>query len=325
MSKRNGFILGLLFLVLVVEILILAPKPAGLSDEESTLAQRPSSDSGAQHSMQGVSSIGSRGEQKEWELSAVRALRMTENEDWILEKVRVKFFGERGVTYTVTGQKGQVDVKKNNVRISGQVVTRSSNGYTFRTEAIDYDSSGRRLSTTHPVALTGPLEENGTRLQVTGSDLVADMNNNQITVGRDVRARKAIRDGKIAQITSDRAILSGKTNSAQFLGKVVIDVDTVRITGPEAKFVYKDDGHTIESMTVEGGVKVTDVDKWATSQRVSVHFEEDRFVFNGGPRVVQSGDELFGEQIEFLKGGREVRVSNARAKIESSTAEKAAR
>jgi hypothetical protein len=89
--------------------------------------------------------------------------------------------------------------------------------------------------------------------------------------------------------------------------------------------VYRPDGQTVESVTVEGGVKVTDVDKWATSQKVSVHFDNDKFVFNGMPRVVQSGDELIGDEIVFLKGGREVQVSRARAKIESSTTQKASR
>ncbi len=331
MNRRNSFILGLLFAILVVEIIILAPKEAGVSGDEAVgpAEARDSAENGAdraaQHTMQGVSSIGSKGDAKEWELDAVRAVRMTENEDWVIENVKVKFFGENGVTYTVTGKRGDVDVKKNNIRISGDVVTRSSNNYTFKTEAVDYDSSKRRLVTPHDIEMIGPREGNGTRLRLTGTDLVADMNTNEISVARNVRAKKSIKDGKLAAIASERAVFSGRANAAKFYGDVVIDVDTLRITGPKAQFLYKPDGDTIDSVTVDGGVKVTDVDKWATSRKVSVHFEDERFVFNGAPRVVQSGDELIGEEIVFLKGGREVRVSNARAKIESTADDRAAR
>ncbi|MCM2282934.1 MAG: LPS export ABC transporter periplasmic protein LptC [Bdellovibrionaceae bacterium] len=326
MNRRNSFILSLLLAILVVEIIIMAPKEVGVPQEEPAAPTvTESGDQMAAHTMQGVSSIGSKGEAKEWELDAVRAVRMNENEDWIIENVKVKFFGESGVTYTVTGNRGDVDVRKNNIRISGNVVTRSTNNYTFKTEALDYDSASRRLVTPHDIEMIGPEEENGTRLRMTGKDLVADMNTNEITVAQNVRAKKSIDNGRLAAISSERAVFSGKTNSARFLGHVIIDVDTLRITGPEARFLYKPDGDTIESITVAGGVKVTDVDKWATSQKVSVHLEEDRFVFSGTPRVVQSGDELIGEEIVFLKGGREVRVSNAKAKIESATQDKAGR
>ncbi len=325
MNRRNSFILGLLLVVLVIEILILAPKEVGVQPDAPAPIKANAMEQLAEHTMQGVSSIGSKGDAKEWELTAARAVRMTENEDWIIEQVKVTFFGDNGVTYVVTGQRGDVDVKKNNIKISGDVVTNSSNGYTFRTEAVFYDSAHRRLTTPHQVSMIGPPEEDGSRLELTGIDLLADMNSNDISVSKDVHAKKSIRDGKVATIVSQRGLFSGKSNSARFIGNVVIDIETLRITGPEARFVYKEDGSTIDSMTVDGGVKVTDVDKWATSKKVSVHFEEDKFVFNGDPRVVQDGDELIGDEIVFLKGGKEVQVSNARATIEPETAQKAAR
>ena len=65
-----------------------------------------------------------------------------------------------------------------------------------------------------------------------------------------------------------------------------------------------------------GGVRVTDSEKYATADRVSVYFNEDKYVFNGSPRVVQSGDELVGEEITFLNNGKKVQVSNARVKLD---------
>ena len=75
-------------------------------------------------------------------------------------------------------------------------------------------------------------------------------------------------------------------------------------------------------MLISGGTRVTDHDKLATSEKVMVHFDDDRYVFSGSPRVVQNGDELVGDEISFLNGGKQVKVSNARAKIDSEDVEK---
>ena len=75
-------------------------------------------------------------------------------------------------------------------------------------------------------------------------------------------------------------------------------------------------------MIFSGGAKVSDADKWATAQNVRVDFESNRFVFRGNPRVMQSGDELRGEEIVFLDGGRRVQVKSARARVDEKRMEK---
>jgi lipopolysaccharide export system protein LptA len=55
---------------------------------------------------------------------------------------------------------------------------------------------------------------------------------------------------------------------------------------------------------------------------VDVYFKDDKVVFNGAPRVVQNGDELVGDQIVFLEGGKKVQVSNAKAQIDPRAMEK---
>jgi len=102
----------------------------------------------------------------------------------------------------------------------------------------------------------------------------------------------------------------------------VIDMETMRVTGPEAKFIYDSKSDAFESVHVDGGVRMTDTDKFATSNSVNVEFKKDRMILSGAPRVVQNGDELVGDEIVFLEGGRKVQVSNAKAQIEPNTMEK---
>jgi LPS export ABC transporter protein LptC len=338
MSRRNNIILGMLFLIVMIEVLVLAPKQIGISsdtEQESAPALEPRDQSGSSQIMRDVRLVEAKGSEKEWELWAKAAFRPKDNEQWDIEKVKVTFFADNGVTYTVTGMRGQVITSKtkgnrsgmqtSDIRIFGDVETQSSNGYIFKSESIIYDSKGRRLTSPSKVEMVGPEGQSGdgSRLKLTGAEMVADFVTNEMTVNRDVKARKVLTDNQMtASIRSQRALFSGRGKLAQFFGDVIIEIDSMRLTGPEAKFVFDPTTDSFDSVEVTGGVKVTDADKFATSGHVSVYFKEDRVVFNGAPRVVQNGDELTGDEIVFLDGGRKVQVNNAKAQIDPDSVEK---
>jgi LPS export ABC transporter protein LptC len=314
-NKRNAIILGLLLALVGIEIVVVAPKDASPNDESVPVT---ATEPGAGQVMQDVHLVEAKPEGKEWELWAKRALRATDESTWTIENVSVKFFAANGVFYTVTGKRGKVTPNKNDIRIAGNVVTRSSNGYEFRTESAFYDSKNKRLLSPEKVAMTGPKDENGGALDLTGADMLVDVPTSDMRIGRDVHAKRKIKGDRLATIASRRAFFSGKSNQARFAGDVVIDVETLRITGPEARFHYRPGSDFIESMSVDGGARVTDIDKMATSDQVNVYFDSEKIVFLGSPKLVQNGDELSGEEIVFLNGGRKVQVNNAHAKVDES-------
>lgn len=323
MTKRNSAILMLLFAILVVEIIILAPGDLGTSPEADRAAQIDAAKSPVEGQtgqvMQDVHLVEAKTGGKEWELWAEKALRPKEDATWTIEQVEVKFFGENEVVYTVTGERGFVETLKNDIRIIGNVLMRSSNGYTFRTEEMSYQSETRLLETPHAIEMDGPREPDGSRFTLTGKNLFANLTTNEIFINQDVRAKKSVKAGKAAMISSAKAEFSGKTKKGRFYDGTIIDIESLRITGPEAVFSYS--GDHINSVVVDGGVKVTDVDKYATADKVAVFLDEEKYIFKGSPRVVQSGDELFGDEIVLSEGGRKVQVSNARARIDSRSLE----
>ena len=333
MSRRNGIIIALLFIILVIEIVIVAPKELGTSVADDLAAKKASEKSRAKGSDKGQSGqvmsdvhlVEAAGEGKEWELWADKAIRPKNNEQWVIEQVKVHFFADNGVMYTVTGNKGNVVPEKKDIRISGNVITRSSNGYVFKTESVDYNSKARRLDSPNAVEMTGPKDATGGELHLTGGALVADFGTNVISITKNIRAKRKIQVGKdkadrTANIQAQRAQFSGKTNEANFYGDVVIELETMQISGPQAKFAYDPRTHMLDSMQVAGGARVSDTDKFATSGSVDVFFKDDRVVFSGAPRVVQNGDELVGDEIILMDGGKKVQVSNAKAQLDPDQA-----
>jgi len=325
---RNRWVqvtLGFALLALMVQVVLIAPKQ--IRDEAQTeetappplLPTGPAKD--VDQSMSGMHMIETQEGRKEWELWSDRAVSLKTQELLELEKVKAVFFSDSGVTFTVTGEKGTVQVKSKDLIVEGNVVTRSSNGYVFRTQQVTYASTGRKLDAKRQVEMTGPPDESGQGLRLTGVGMEASLETGQMEVMRDVKAQKVLEGGRKALIRSHRALFSAKERMAQFSGGVVLDMDAMRITGPKAEFQYDKESNMVRSVAFKGGARVSDVDKWATAQNVTVDFKQNKFVFTGQPRVVQNNDELRGEEIVFVDGGKRVQVRRARAKVDEKRIE----
>lgn len=326
MYKKIGQIfLFLLLSILVVEIVLLAPEEIGQNNSENEALMEDSlayQDENIQQLMEGVHVVETKNDEKEWELWAEKATGFRKRGDLSLDIVRTLFFGSGESTFTVTGKKGFVNTDSKNMEVQGDVVTESSNGYFFKAETVFYDSENRKLSSPEDVEVIGPKDSSGKRINIKGKKMEANLENSAISIGKNVRALKPVQDSKLMRIRSERAYMSGSERSIRFSGNVIIDIEGVRATGPDALFKYDEKSDIIKEVLLSGGIRVSDDEKWATSQTVSIYLQEDRFVFNGNPRIMQDNDELRGDQIVFLNGGEQVQVKNARVKVKKEQLER---
>ena len=325
-NRLVQFALGFGLLALLVEVTLIAPRQIREAEQRPkttapTTPTTPRSD--VDQSMNGMHMIETQEGRKEWEIWSKQALSLKPQEVLELKKVKAVFFSEKGVTFTVTGDEGRVQLKTKNLRVDGNVVTRSSNGYVFKTASMDYDSAAKVLKAPNKVTMLGPKDQDGHALKLTGSSMEASVLKATMDVRHEVRAEKALDKNRAALIRSQRSLFSGRDRTARFVGDVVLDLDSMRITGPEAEFEYDDKGQGVKSVYFAAGARVSDSDKWATADKVKVDFDQNRFIFRGHPRVVQNNDELRGEEIVFLDGGKRVRVQGARARVDEKRTLKA--
>lgn len=323
-SRLIQIALSVAFLLLVIQVVLVAPSQIRDAEQRAALLPVPPVTTGSEvdQSMNDMHMIETHEGAKEWELWSDKATSLKARELLQLETVKAVFFSNSGVTFTVTGQTGTVQVKSKNLRVEGDVLTKSSNGYVFRTQSMDYDSALKMMKAMQAVEMTGPKDEAGHSLHLTGVGMEANLAGNTMDILRDVRAVKNLDNGKKALIKSQRARFSSMDRTARFMGDVTLDMENMRITGPEAKFEYDSNNDVLKSVVFTGGARVSDVDKWATAQNVRIDFEKNRFIFRGSPRVVQNNDELRGEEIIFLDGGKQVMVQGARAKVDEKRMEK---
>jgi len=339
MSRLKSILLTVLFLVLIFEIVVIAPKKLGQRTAlENQIAARSAAEkellkhsrrfrgeqakssdgnpSLGDQTMKGVHLVEASSGTREWELDSDVAQGFKDGV-WKLQGVRVNLFGKNNTEYKVVGETGAVNTATKNMEISGNVVTQSSDGYTFKSPSILYNSASRKLSTPGQVQVFGP-KNNGEFFEFQGKVFEADLNTNVMHIAQEVHAIKTVLDDKkVMNIHSQWCRVQGKSNEAHFEKDVRVDIGTVRITGEMADFMYDEANKNLKSMIMSGSVKITDEGRWATAEQVKVMFAQDEFVLLGHPRVVLDDNELRGEEIHFLDGGKRVKVIRARARLDS--------
>ena len=318
MKIKNLLFIGLL-IFLFVEILIIFPNQLERQEEnaEKAAAAEQNQDQTAQggQKMQGVHLVESQSGARDWELFSESATGSQAEGTWQLKKVRVLFYNKEKVEFTVTGDTGTIDQKLKDINIIGNVTTRSENGYSFKTPSIFYSSKTREIRSPEQVLMQGPRDKDGAGMFLRGSRMLVLVEQSKMVIQGTVTAKKPVQGGKALEVSSDGAEFSGKNREAKFLGAVRMSYDNMKLEGPAASFLYgKND--LLSAVNISGGVKVSDVDKYATSESVNLDLLADKYVFKGRPKVIQNNDELSGEEIIFLEGGKKVKIERARAKME---------
>ncbi len=316
MRRLRLIFLGIFFVLLFLEIWLGFPINLEKTTDVSPLSMDRSSPSSADKHMEGVHYVESRSGNRDWELYAESAEGFEGTGEWDLKNVKVLFYSNDKVEFTVTGANGKIDAKTRDMKVSGNVLTQSQNGYRFQTQAINYSSKERLIKSLDKVKMVGPADTNGKGISVAGDWMEAKVDQNLMSIRHDVVAQKILNDGKVFLVKSGAVEFSGQGRSVHFFEQVSIEMDSMKLEGPEARFQYSESSNFLKNVIVAGGVKISDFDKYATSDVVNFDPGQNRFTLQGKPRVVQNNDEITGDQIVLIDGGKKVKVEKMRARVE---------
>lgn len=320
--KNVFFIILLVFIF--IEVLIIFPnrieknnsKESQVKDKALSKKNKAKADEDAEQRMKGIQLFESQQGQRDWDLTAEVAESFKSKGSWELKKLKIQFYSKDQVEFIVVGDYGVVE-KSKNIQIKGNVVTKSKNGYQLMTPTVTYDASKRLIYSVDKVNVLGPNDMDGRGLQIKGKGFEASIDENRMTILNDVEANKEMQTkGTQFDIISKKAEFSGQVKEFKFSGNVKINYRKMKISGEEALFNYGEGQKSIQTVVVSGGVKISDDFKYATSERVKFDLNKDQYTFTGSPKVVQNQDEISGDQIIFLNGGKKVKVEKIKGKIE---------
>ncbi len=268
--------------------------------------------------MEDVHYVESRSGSRDWELYSGSAEGFEGSGEWALKNVKVLFYLGDKVEFTVTGDEGKIDSKTKDMEIFGHVTTRSNNGYLFQTDSVNYVSKDRMIRGQHAIKMSGPEYKNGHDFSIVSDAMDISVVQRLMTLKGKVLSMKKLADGRRLTVRSGATEFFGDRREVHFFNRVFIDIDAVQVEGLSAIFRYKGPIDFPSGISVEGDVRVSDRDKYATSQSLDYDPSQNKFTLQGYPRVVQNKDEVTGDKIILFDGGKRIRVEKMKARIVKS-------
>lgn len=307
---------ALLFTLLFLEILI--GFPISLDRPEPPVSSPKDMQAVAEKKFEGVHVVETKEGVRDWELFSDQAEAFETQNQWKLQRVKVIFFSENQVQFTVTGDRGWVDTQSKDIEIVGEVVMLSPLGYRYQSDKLFYQASRRRLHTPEPVSLRGPASQGAkeSQIRVQSMGLESFVDEKRVRLLKSVQAQRQVLNREELKISSSQAEFSNLDHSVLFSGQVQVLQGNLKIEAPEMEMRTQESQDVLKSVLFRGGVKLMDDRKFASSDQVLFDPELNQFELQGKPRVVQDQDEILGEKIVLLDGGRKIRVDQVKAHVE---------
>ncbi len=311
--SRYSLVFVVIVFIIFLEILIISPRTLEKPNDEhleyeklKALADSKKKDS-VEQKMLGVHYVENSANSKGWELFATEASGTTDSQ-WILKQVKVHFFTNDNSSFTVTGEVGEVDGISKDMVVRGHVTTTSSNGYSFKTDSLRYVAKDKQMTSPDAVEMLGPADGKGSGFKLNGVGLLVDIQKNKMTILDQVTAEKVI-EKKNFRLNSMSAEFSNKSQEAWFSGKVRMNFGPTYVESPNAFFSYSKQTKALERIVLRKGVKLVENDKKASCEEIEFDLDADKMTLRGHPRVQQGDDEITGQEIVFLDGGKKVKIN----------------
>lgn len=307
--KRTIF-LFLLFLI-ILEVIFIFPKQ--LETANNIVDSNHLTQEKAEQKMDGVHLVESQKGNRDWELFAENARGYQGEGDWFLKKVKVQFYNKDKIDFIVTGDEGEIDGITRNMKVKGNVVITSSNGYLFYTAELFYNSILRKIISPGEIKMVGPGDEQGDGLVLNGRNMHVLIDISEMKIFKDVQSSKKLKNMNNLNIQSESALFSSQNKEVHFQNDVILIYNDMIIRGPDCYFNYSHNMKTLEYIRVKGGVEVKDKKRRAISEELEVNLQRNILKFNGNPKIYQDEDEISGDEILFFDGGKKIKIQKVKA------------
>lgn len=256
--------------------------------------------------MRGIHIVENSDNNKGYKLFANEAVG-TSDMKWVLKDVKVEFFSENKSNYTVTGDVGETDGVSKDIVIRGHVTTTSANGYSFKTDTLRYLDKQKLMTSVDEVSMEGPPDKSGNGFRLTGEKLLVDISLNKMSILDRILTTKVINEKKF-KLTSVRADFSNQSQEAVFSGDVKMNLGTFNVRAPIAYF-NTDKSKALVKIILGQGVAFTEGDRNGTCNELEMDLIENKMTMRGQPKVQQGEDEIRGQEIVFIDGGKKVKIN----------------
>jgi LPS export ABC transporter protein LptC len=119
---------------------------------------------------------------KEWELNAQSAQYFKNENKIVLHRIALTFYSDDGKSYNLTAEQGELYTESMDIKVSGNVVVDTDEGYQVRTDSFKYNAQERKIVTDDKVTLISK------EMVMTGKGMIVDLEEERLHILKDVRA-----------------------------------------------------------------------------------------------------------------------------------------
>lgn len=267
-----------------------------------------------QQKMMGGHLVEAQGGKRDWELFSKVSISYQGRSDWDLEGVEIRFYNSELQDMVVKGNKGNIDMSTKDMRISGDVRIESSNGYVFFAPFIEYSAKNRLIFCNQSVRVLGPMISGKRNLQLNSIGIQIPINDRKMKLLKQVRGTQTTDQGQVIRVESDSAELSSVSQTASFDGRVSMQNGDQSLRSQSALFAFDEQTKKFSILDMKGNVELMQGPRKVLSDDLRIDFANEKLTFSGKPRLYQDEDELTGDKIIFLEGGKKVKVEKVKAK-----------
>jgi LPS export ABC transporter protein LptC len=327
--SASRYILVLILSLIFIQFLLIFPKSVNNFSSVSALrdfsakaeAERADSASAntffnanqsrksVEQTLRGLHLVENINEKKGWELRATEAIG-SEQDQWTVKKVNITFFADEVPTFKVAGEVGEVNGSSKDLVIRGNVVTESSNGYTFATTELKYVAAIDSLVSQDSVTMKGPRENKSLNINLKGFGLRIHLPTNKMYILDQVESENLI-NGKMFYIQSKEAEFSNKSQEALFQKNVRMKFEDYKTTSEKALFSMSANGNQVEEVILSPYVEMIGTDKKGVCRQLNIDILADKITLKGSPRLTFNQDVISGEEIVLTEKGQKVKINRA--------------
>jgi len=119
---------------------------------------------------------------KEWELDAKSAQYFKGESKIVLQSIELTFFSGEGKAYKLTADHGELYTDSKDVKVSGNVIFLTAEGYHVQADSFKYNAEERKIYTNDRVHISGK------ELVMTGKGMVVDLETEKLYILEEVKA-----------------------------------------------------------------------------------------------------------------------------------------
>lgn len=303
-----------LFLLLMVVLGIGFQKITLTSEPELTMAREVTSDPGVVQKLSGVHIIENSGLKTVWELWAETGS-LSSQQEWQVNTIKAKFFGDKGIVYKVVADLGTVinydNQEAQKLALKGDVTTQSSNGYAIISKEVIFDKEAKQLIFPGRVKIQSP-GSTAQRVTLTGQSMTLDLTTNNLQIHSQVSVTGK-RNEEDLFLSASQAVIKSGAEEISFLGNVVMKISEFTLNSQLASFYFSQT--SLLSALLSKELEVTSDDKTITAEQLHVDFVNPMYVFTGNTKLESGSDSLMGDEITISEEGKKIKVVNAKARF----------